>query len=92
MSWKTAYRSFYYRDDPEPNDLSLSHSETALLCIDVQNYGFAPKSTAAEQARWEPFFERMSNVVIPNIRALQDAFRNNRIDVVHARIDRKSVV
>lgn len=86
MSWKTAYRSFYYQDAPEPEDLSLPHNETALLCIDVQNYCLALKPTAAERARWAPFQQRMHDVVIPNVSTLQQAFRNSGIDVIHARI------
>lgn len=86
MTWKTAYRSFYYQDAPEPEDLSLPHAETALLCIDVQNYGLTPKPTDAERALWKPFHERMHDVVIPNVRALQETFRNSGIDVIHARI------
>jgi nicotinamidase-related amidase len=86
MSWKTAYRSFYYQDAPEPEDLSLPPAETALLCIDVQNYGLATKPTSDEQARWEPFYQRMHETVIPNLRALQATFRQHNIDVVHARI------
>ena len=86
MNWKTAYRSFYYEVAPEPDDLVLPPAETALLCIDVQNYGLAPKPTAEEQARWAPFFDRMHNTVIPNLRALQQTFRDHNIDVVHARI------
>jgi nicotinamidase-related amidase len=86
MNWKTAYRSFYYEDAPEPEVPSLSPAETALLCIDVQNYGLAPKPTAAENARWAPFYERMRETVIPNLRALQNMFRNNGMDIIHARI------
>ena len=86
MSWKTAYRSFYYEGAPEPETPSLPPAETALLCIDVQNYGFAPKPTEEENARWLPFYTRMRETVIPNLRALQDAFRNNGVDVIHARI------
>jgi nicotinamidase-related amidase len=86
MNWKTAYRSFYYEDAPEPEDLSLAPAETALLCIDVQNYGLAPKPTSEEQARWTPFYQRMHATVIPNLRALQTTFRQHNIDVVHARI------
>jgi len=86
MNWKTDHRSFYYRDAPEPGDLSLEPAETALLCIDVQNYGLAAKESAAEEARWAPFFARMRETVIPNLRALQDAFRARHIDVIHARI------
>ena len=86
MSWKTAYRSFYYQDAPEPEDLSLLSAETALLCIDVQNYSLAPKPTAAERTRWAPFQQRMCDVVIPNMRVVQETFRNSGIDVIHARI------
>ena len=86
MNWKTGHRSFYYQDAPEPEDLSLQPGETALLCIDVQNYGLAPKPTTAEQARWVPFYERMRDIVIPNLQALQDAFRTRGMDVIHARI------
>ena len=43
MNWKTAYRSFYYQYAPEPGVPSLPAAETALLCIDVQNYGLAPQ-------------------------------------------------
>ena len=86
MNWKTAYRSFYYEDAPEPEVPSLPPAETMLLCIDVQNYGLAPKPTDAENARWAPFYARMHETVIPNLRALQGMFRGNGIDVVHARI------
>ncbi len=86
MNWKTAYRSFYYESVPAPEDLALAPAETALLCIDVQNYGLAPKPTAEEQARWVPFYDRMHETVIPNLRALQQTFRDHKIDVVHARI------
>jgi nicotinamidase-related amidase len=86
MSWKTAYRSFYYRDAPAPEDLVLDPAQTALLCIDVQNYGLVDKDTPDEQARWAPFFTRMRDIVIPRLRALQDSFRAHGIDVIHARI------
>ena len=86
MNWKAAYRSFYYQDAPEPEVPSLPAAETALLCIDVQNYGLAPKQSDAENARWSPFYARMRGTVIPNLRALQDTFRNNDMDVIHARI------
>lgn len=86
MNWKTAYRSFYYQDAPEPEDLVLPSAETAMICIDVQNYGLAPKPDPGERARWEPFMRRMRETVIPRIRSLQDTFRANGMDVIHARI------
>lgn len=86
MSWKTAHRSFYYQNDPEPADLSLPWGETALLCIDVQNYGLKLADDPADRARWEPFQRRMRETVIPNLAALQARFRAQGIDVLHARI------
>ena len=86
MTWKTAHRSFYYQTAPEPEDLNLLPAETALLCIDVQNYGMVLHEDPAERARWAPFHERMRGIVIPRLRALQDAFRARGMDVIHARI------
>ena len=86
MSWKTAHRSFYYACAPEPEDPVLIPAETALLCIDVQNYGMALHEDPGERARWAPFHERMRGTVIPTLRALQDSFRASGIDVIHARI------
>ncbi|MFT7596069.1 MAG: hypothetical protein ACI8R4_003403, partial [Paracoccaceae bacterium] len=35
--WKTNWRSFYYRDAEEPDDIVLPPAETALLVVDIQN-------------------------------------------------------
>jgi nicotinamidase-related amidase len=86
MSWKTAYRSFYYAGAPEPEDLCLPWKETALLCIDVQNYGMVEHQDESERARWEPFHRRMRELVIPRLRQMQRCFRQHGIDVLHARI------
>jgi nicotinamidase-related amidase len=86
MSWKTRHRSFYYAEAPLPEDPILVPAETALLCIDVQNYGLDPKETANEQERWAPFYARMHDLVMPNLRGLQESFRTAGIDVIHARI------
>lgn len=86
MSWKTAYRSFYYEKAPEPDDLILDPAETALLSIDVQNVYLKEADDPVEAARWAPFQRRMRETVIPATRALQDACRVKGIDVIHARI------
>jgi nicotinamidase-related amidase len=86
MHWKTAHRSFYYQGAPEPADPVLPPAETALLCIDVQNYGMVLHDDPAERARWAPFHERMRSTVIPRLQALQQRFRDNGLDVIHARI------
>lgn len=86
MTWKTARRSFYYQGAPEPDDPVLKPEETALLCIDVQNYGMVLHDDPAERARWEPFHQRMRGEVIPQLKKVQARFRELGIDVIHARI------
>jgi nicotinamidase-related amidase len=86
VSWKTAYRSFYYQGAPEPAEPELIREQTALLCIDVQNYGMVIHDEPAERERWAPFHSRMRGTVIPRLKALQTRFRDAGIDVLHARI------
>jgi nicotinamidase-related amidase len=86
MNWKNAYRSFYYQGAPEPEDLRLPHAETAMLSIDVQNVYMQIADDVTKRTRWEPFHQRMREIVIPTTRALQESFRSKGIDVIHARI------
>ncbi|MBM3521692.1 MAG: cysteine hydrolase [Alphaproteobacteria bacterium] len=86
MSWKTAYRSFYYEDAPEPEDIVLRPSDTALLVIDVQNTYVEPKSDPREAARWAPFMARMRDTVIPNTAKLIAACRARKVETIFARI------
>jgi biuret amidohydrolase len=86
MSWKTAHRSFYYRDAPEPEDILLVPDATALLVIDIQNTYLEPKADPAENARWQPFFERMRETVIPNTAKLIAACRARGIETIFARV------
>ena len=86
MSWKTAYRSFYYRDAPEPEDILLVPAATALLVIDIQNTYLEPKPDPADDARWQPFFARMRETVIPNTARLIEACRARGIETIFARV------
>lgn len=86
MNWKTAYRSFYYENAPEPEDIRLVPGETALLTIDIQNTYLERPEDPAEAARWAPFFARMEETVIPNTARLQDWARRHGVEPIHARI------
>jgi nicotinamidase-related amidase len=93
MSWKTAYRSLYYQDAPEPDDPDLIHRETALLTIDIQNEymdrpdrGSLKPDEQAEYDRWTPFHERMQGTVIPTIQRLLAACRSSEVETMFARI------
>lgn len=86
MNWKTDYRSFYYEEADEPSDLLLLKDETALLSIDVQNTYMAPSNDLKTRERWAPFHKRMHEIVIPTTARLQNDFRQQGMDVLHARI------
>jgi nicotinamidase-related amidase len=86
MSWKTAHRSFYYQDAPEPEDIVLAPAHTALLVIDIQNTYLEPKPDPADDARWQPFFQRMRETVIPNTARLIAACRARSLETIFARI------
>jgi nicotinamidase-related amidase len=73
---------------------SLEAHRTALLVIDIQYLDAAPghgvfadieKSGVPVEAQ-EYYFDRLRNVVLPNVRRLQDVFRANGLEVIHTRI------
>lgn len=84
--WKTAYRSFYYANAEEPDDIHLDPATTAVLVIDIQNTYLEPKETPEENARWQPFFKRMHGTVIPNTARLIADARDRGTEVIFARI------
>lgn len=86
-----------YRDAFSENPArvrSLGEHHTALLCIDIQYLDAAPgygvfadaeRSGVPLEAQ-EYYFNRLQNIVLPNIRRLQDTFRANDLEVIHTRI------
>lgn len=86
MNWKTDYRSFYYQNAAEPEDILLVESETALLIVDIQNTYLEPPEDQLEAARWQPFYDRMNNQVIPTTAAIIEQARNRNIEVIFVRI------
>lgn len=86
MSWKTAFRSFYYETAEEPEDITLDPATTALLVIDIQNTYLEVPEDPAEAGRWRPFLDRMNKTVIPNTARLMDWARGKGIEVMFARI------
>ena len=85
-NWKTAFRSFYYATAEEPEDITLDPASTALLVIDIQNTYLEPPEDDAEARRWQPFFDRMNDIVIPNNARLIDWARKEGLEVMFARI------
>jgi biuret amidohydrolase len=84
--WKKAFRSFYYETAEDPEDIVLDRAATAVLVIDIQNTYLELKDTPEENARWQPFLERMEGTVIPNTARLIAWARREGVEVMYARI------
>jgi len=87
-----AYRRWLSENEAVRESLEKHH--TALLVIDLQYLdaaeGFgvfadASSSGVPEEAQ-EYYFKRLHHIVLPNVRRLQDTFRDNRLEVIHTRI------
>ncbi|QRN86826.1 cysteine hydrolase family protein [Clostridia bacterium] len=85
--------SFYYQDDKEYGEINIEPHKTALLIIDMQNF-FAKRTPSEqldaaalkEQTRWEPFYQTVDDVVIPNNQRILTHFRKMNMEVIFARI------
>jgi len=86
MNWKKRHRSFYYKYAEDPDDIVLKSEETAHLIIDVQKTYLEPKPNPEENGEWQPFFNRMNDLVIPNIKNLISFLRNKNVENIFARI------
>ena len=80
-------------DTPEQKK-ALKEQHVALMVIDIQYLDAAPghgvffdaeKSGVPVEAQ-EYYFKRLHHVVLPNVRRMQDAFRDLSLEVVHTRI------
>ncbi|SIT69150.1 Nicotinamidase-related amidase [Ectothiorhodosinus mongolicus] len=73
---------------------ALGAHHAALLCIDLQYldaargwgiFADAERSGLPAEAQ-DYYFERLDNLVLPNVRRLQDGFRSLGLEVIHTRI------
>ena len=72
----------------------LARHHVALLCIDLQyldaarGHGVFADAVASgvPLKAQEYYFQYLENVVLPNVRRLQDAFRAQGLEVIHSRI------
>lgn len=72
----------------------LADGKVALMCIDVQYLDAAEghglfadpdKSGVPEEGR-RYYFNRLKRTVLPNMRRLQDSFRDTALEIIHCRI------
>ena len=75
-------------------EVSLVPNQSALLFVDVQNFSAHKKGTEfvglskekfKEKYGW--YFDELENRIIPNLQALQNAFRKKKIEVMYTTIE-----
>mgnify|MGYP001813754824 FL=1 len=89
---KEAYRESITHSPAVTRSLQLH--KTALLCIDMQYLDAAPgfgvfadaDASGVPHEAQEYYFNRLDEIVLPNVRRLQDAFRERELEVIHTRI------
>ena len=85
--------SFYYEPDEDIGKIEIDPKKTALLIVDLQNVFIRRPSgeglTGKERKnweRWQPFYDVIDKVIVPNNRKLIDHFRARKMEVIYARI------
>ena len=85
--------SFYYENDHDMGEVVIDPAKTALLVIDMQHvfvtrpvYEEPTEEQIREAERWEPFYKKIDEVVIPNNKRLLDTFREKGMEVCFAKI------
>lgn len=87
------YVSFYYELDDDIGEVVIDPKKTALLVIDMQNVFITrplienpTELDVLLQKRWEPFYKKIDEVVVPNNKRILEAFRAKGIEVGFAMI------
>ena len=85
--------SFYYEMDNDIGQIEIDPKKTALLIIDMQHVFITrpvienPTEDEKRNAeRWEPFYKKIDEVVVPNNQKLLQYFRENHLEVCFAAI------
>ncbi|WP_313233276.1 cysteine hydrolase family protein [Tissierella praeacuta] len=85
--------SFYYEFDNEIGEIVIEPKKTALLIVDMQKVfvtrPFAENLNETELVnlkRWEPFYDKIEEVVIPNNKKILERFRSKGMEVIFAKI------
>ena len=87
------YVSFYYELDEDIGEVVIDPKKTALLVIDMQKV-FITRPVIENpteldillQKRWEPFYKKIDEIVVPNNKRILKAFRSKGIEVGFAMI------
>jgi len=93
MKVNDRYVSFYYELDEDIGDVVINPEKTALLVIDMQKV-FITRPVIENpneldillQKRWEPFYKKIDEIVVPNNKRILKVFRSKGIEVGFAMI------
>ncbi|NPV43934.1 MAG: cysteine hydrolase [Firmicutes bacterium] len=87
------YQTLYYESEPKEESIQVDPKKTALLIVDMQkqfilrDFGDAlVMKELGQWEKWEPFHDRLDNIVIPNTQRLLKFFRDNNLEVTFGRI------
>jgi nicotinamidase-related amidase len=79
--------------DDDYGPIEIDPKKTALLVIDMQHQFITrpvidnpTERDKKEMIRWEPFYQKIDNVVVPNNKRLLEAFRAQGMEVCFAKI------
>ena len=85
--------SFYYENDHDYGPVEIDPKKTALLVIDMQHVFITrpvvenPTEDQKKDAeRWEQFYQKIDEEVVPNNSKLIEAFRKKGMEVIFAKI------
>lgn len=85
--------SFYYEEDTDMGEVVIEAEKTALLIIDMQHIFITrpvlenpTEQEITHAERWEPFYKKIDDVVLPNNKRILDAFRTKGMNVCFARV------
>ncbi len=93
MKLKRKYLSFYYDGIEDFPDYKIEPKKTMLLVVDLQNefclkdFGEALEfKLAGDWKRWEPYYDRLQQIVIPNTKKILEFFREKDLPISYGRI------
>ena len=89
---KPVYRESFIENPKHQQD--LANRDTALLCIDMQYLDAAEGHGLFKDDQSSPiplnemryYFDRLKDLVLPNVHNLQNCFRMHGLEVIHVRI------
>lgn len=70
----------------------FEEEKLALICIDIQYHDASPgygffKNISRDNKEYKYYFDRLEEKVFPNVKKLQNLFREKKLEIIHVRIE-----